>query len=339
MKINSLPNYAFLNIRSCSRRKFIRESVVCLAAASLWKQLALQAADDPSAGSILPPRKMKICLGPGMIGIRANMAESMRLASEYGFEAIEPSLGELASMSDTAMSQFREDLKAKGLVLGAAGTGMPIGRPADEFNSWLGNFNKQTAALQKAGGKRLVTWISCCDAKLEYADNFRLHAQRVREIATMLADQDISLGLEYIGPKTSWTRQKFPFIHTMRQMRELITETGKRNIGLLLDSWHWYTAGDKVSDILALGNEDVVGVHINDAPAGIAVDQQLDNRRALPASTGVIDIGGFLGALQKIGYDGPIAAEPFDSSLGKLPGTQAVQRTIEAVRKALALAK
>ena len=49
------------------------------------------------------------------------------------------------------------------------------------------------------------------------------------------------------------------------------------------------------------------------------VDEQVDNVRALPGETGVIDIAGFLQALRTIGYDGPVVPEPFKKELNDLP--------------------
>src|SRR5215218_2424115 len=45
---------------------------------------------------------------------------------------------------------------------------------------------------------------------------------------------------------------------------------------------------------------------LNDAPAGIAITDQIDSRRELPLATGVIPVAEFLNALHKIGYDGPL---------------------------------
>ena len=92
-----------------------------------------------------------------------------------------------------------------------------------------------------------------------------------------------------------------------------------------------------MADLLSLRNSDVVCCHLNDAPKGIAVDEQIDNRRALPCAMGVIDLKGFLGSLAKIGYDGPIVAEPFDRSLAKLPKDEALAATAAAMKKAFAL--
>ena len=124
----------------------------------------------------------------------------------------------------------------------------------------------------------------------------------------------------------------------MAGMLELADAIGTGNVGLLLDSWHWYTSGGTVDDILGLRAEQVVYVHVNDAPAGVPRDEQLDHIREMPGATGVIDIAGFLGALAKIGYDGPITAEPFKKELGELPAQEACRRTSEALDKILSVA-
>jgi sugar phosphate isomerase/epimerase len=64
-------------------------------------------------------------------------------------------------------------------------------------------------------------------------------------------------------------------------------------------------------------------VHVNDAPADVPIEQQVDTVRALPGETGMIDIVGFLQALQVIGYDGPVVPEPFKQDLADLPSDDA----------------
>ena len=65
--------------------------------------------------------------------------------------------------------------------------------------------------------------------------------------------------------------------------------------------------------------EQIIHVHINDAPPGIPIDEQQDLVRELPGETGIIDIKGFLGLLRRIGYDGPVTVEPFKRELQDLP--------------------
>jgi len=126
-------------------------------------------------------------------------------------------------------------------------------------------------------------------------------------------------------------------VHTMAEARELIADVGMGNVGLVLDTWHWWTAGDAVSDLLALTNDDVVSVDLNDAPKGIAKEQQKDNERELPVATGVIDVAAFLTALVTIGYDGPVRAEPFNKALNALDNDPACAATSAALHQAMGL--
>jgi predicted xylose isomerase-like sugar epimerase len=48
----------------------------------------------------------------------------------------------------------------------------------------------------------------------------------------------------------------------------------------------------------------------------------------------VIDVAGFLKALQTVGYDGPVRPEPFNAALRAMPKEQALAATIAAMRKA-----
>jgi len=324
-------------IGASTRRAFLRGSAAVAfgtaTAASIGRPGGTSAGDAKAAGA--GDRKFKVCLSPGLIGVRANLSESIDLAVQFGFEAIEPVAGELGSMSGDAVKQLGDRMAARNLVWGATSIDSPFGRSDGDFKGLLDKLPEMAAVLQRAGARRVGTWITPGDRQLTYLENFRRHVRRVQEIARILGDRGLSFGLEYVGPRTSWSRSRFPFIHTLREMRELIAETRCSNVGLLLDSWHWYTAGETPADLKALGNADIVAVHLNDAPSGIPTDQQVDNRRTLPAATGVIDIGAFLGALLAVGYDGPVAAEPFDASLRDLPRDQAVGRTSEAIKKAL----
>jgi sugar phosphate isomerase/epimerase len=147
----------------------------------------------------------------------------------------------------------------------------------------------------------------------------------------------LRFGLEYVGTKSLWTSQRHPFVHTMAETKELIAEIGKSNVGFVMDSWHWWTAGETAADILTLTNKDIVSADLNDAPMGIPRDEQIDGKRELPMATGVIDVGAFLNALNELGYDGPVRAEPFNAALRQMPDDEACAATIEAMKKAFAL--
>jgi sugar phosphate isomerase/epimerase len=62
-----------------------------------------------------------------------------------------------------------------------------------------------------------------------------------------------------------------------------------------------------------------------------------DNRRELPCATGIIDVGAFLNALNQIGYDGPVRAEPFNQAVNRMTKDEACAAAAAALEKAFAL--
>jgi sugar phosphate isomerase/epimerase len=189
---------------------------------------------------------------------------------------------------------------------------MPVDFRSDEaaWKDGLAKLPRWAQAARAIGCPRTMTWIMPCSNDRPFEENRRFYIERFKPIAEILAEHGCSFGLEFIGPKTLWTSQKHPFIHEMGPMLEMCSEIGT-NMGVLLDCWHWHTSGGTVEELLALRPEQVVYVHVNDAPLGVTMDEYIDNQRALPGATGVIDIGGFLNALRTIGYDGPVVPEPF----------------------------
>jgi sugar phosphate isomerase/epimerase len=123
------------------------------------------------------------------------------------------------------------------------------------------------------------------------------------------------LGIEFLGPETLRTAHSYSFIHTLDEMMELAGEIGTGNVGLLLDAYHLYTSGGEIEDLKSITTRDIVTVHINDAPSGFLLNEQMDTVRCLPLETGVIDLPGFMAALAEIGYEGPVTTEPFSERI------------------------
>ncbi|MBM3834209.1 MAG: sugar phosphate isomerase/epimerase [Verrucomicrobia bacterium] len=280
---------------------------------------------------------MTINLVCGNIGVTATQAQAIDLAQRHGFESVEARGDYLASLSDEQLKELEANMKGRGVVFGAAGLPVDFRQDEARFQEGVARLPKIADGLHRAGVNRVGTWISPAHDRLTYLQNLKQHGQRLRAIAQILKDHGQRLGLEYVGTPTLRSNRKFPFVHTMAETKELIAEIGTGNVGFVLDSWHWWTAGDTEADILSLKSEQIVAVDLNDAPAGIPLHQQIDGRRELPCATGVIDVATFLNAINKLGYDGPVRAEPFNKPLNDLDNEEACAATAKALKKAFAL--
>ncbi|MEJ2703498.1 MAG: sugar phosphate isomerase/epimerase [Sedimentisphaerales bacterium] len=309
-----------------SRRMFCGTAVGAVAGLYLGSPLAHASRKDSRV-------KFYKNLSGGHIGLRANQQQALDYAVKFGFEGIAPNPGEFENKSTSEIRAWVAMMKEKGIRYGTAGLSVDFRRDEDRFKSDLAKLPRQADILKKLGVTRVATWITPGDRDLTYLQNFERHKRRFREVANVLNDNGIRLGLEFVGPRTSRARNRFPFICTQLGAMELVEAIGTSNVGLLMDSWHWYTSHGTVEELLQLSNKDIVHVHVNDAPADVPIDEQRDNRRRLPVTTGVIDMKGFINALVKIGYDGPVECEPFDQELRKMPDEEKLAKTIESLNR------
>jgi sugar phosphate isomerase/epimerase len=310
------------------RREFMAS--VGLGAVALAQPAAETAATDE-----VPARRFYFILSLGRIGFKASFPDSVNLAAKHGFEGLDPDAAYFASLADDDLMRLIDDLKAKKLKLGAASLPVEFRRDESTFHDGLAKLPAIAAVLQKAGVLKMSTYIMSAHPELTYLQNFRLHAHRLREVAEILKDHGQKFGLEYVGPRTVWRSQRHPFVHTLSEIRELIVAVGMGNVGVQLDTYHWFNAEETAEDILSLRGEDVVTVDLNDAPAGLTLDQQMDLSRELPGATGVIPIQPFLDSLRKIGYDGAVHAEPFNAALRSKSIDEACALTAAAMKKVL----
>lgn len=314
-----------------SRRNFIAAAGTAGGISAAWGMPASGAQAAGQDASVT--RKFYTVLSLSRIGFSAPFEQAVSLAHQYGFQAVDPDEKLFAQLSDDGLKRLLDGMAAKNLRFGAAGLPVDFRKDEATFNDGLKALPAAAKALRRAGVTRLSNYVLSCSNTLTYLQNFRRHACRLRECAKVLADHGQVMGLEYVATRTVWRSESQPFIHTMSEMKELEVAIGTNNLGIQLDSWHWYNAQETGADIESLRNRQVVTVDLNDAPR-LPLDQLLDNHRELPAATGVIPVKVFLDALAAIGYDGPIQAEPFNAQLRAMPLEQAVAATAAAMRKA-----
>ena len=274
-------------------------------------------------------------LTPGAIGVKGSVEELIGLASNGGFQGLDISIQAVADLvAERGASEVKDLFASANLKVGAWGLPMPWNGPQEDYDNGLKDLAKFAEVAAQIGATRCAQWIPCASDSMKFRENFRFHIDRLKPVAEVLKDHGCSIGLEFIGPQTLRIDKSFGFIYTMNGMVALCEAIGTGNVGLLLDAWHWYTQLGTVSDLMALTPEDVIHVHVNDAPAGVDVIDQIDNKRALPSETGVIDLVAFLKAMKEIGYQGPVSPEPFSQRVRELPAEQAIAETHAGLDKA-----
>lgn len=274
-------------------------------------------------------------LNLGNLGIQAPLDEALTLAADNGFAALDLDTGQLLGLAEQAtLADLKERFFAAGVRPGAWGLPVNFREYEESFQAGLAALPRHAALAQALGSPWCSTWVRSFSDSLAYETNMELHARRLRPVAQILADHGCRLGLEFVGPASLRAGHAHAFIHTMEGALQLGARIGTGNVGLLLDCYHWHTSRATLDDLDRLHAAQIVYVHLNDALPNLAIDDLPDLERMLPGASGVIDLAAFLGALGRIGYDGPAAVEPFDATLAALPPAERVRLTAESLRRA-----
>jgi sugar phosphate isomerase/epimerase len=271
------------------------------------------------------------------LALDVTFAQAATLAGEAGFDAVDLPMEELVGpLNGADASGVEVTLAAAGVRAGGWWLPVEFREDHDTYTAGLETLVRAAALSERVGSHWCNTWMWPFSDELDYAANRRLHVERLKPVAAMLAERGIVLGLEYVGPRTLRAGHRYEFISTMAETLELIDDIGERNVGLLLDCWQWYTSHGTSAELGALTPERVTYVHLNDAPAGVDADEQIDDRRMLPGATGVIDVGTFLGALTTMGFAGPVAVEPFNAEVNALEPPERVRAAQESLTETFA---
>lgn len=285
---------------------------------------------------------MYTTLMPGAIGITdLSFEDSVAFAAKTGFAGITLDIRAARAMADEQGIDAVKGLFASHGIR-AATWGPPVNWHDDEKrDQQLEELPRYAEVAQALGSPGATTGLMPGSNERTFDEEYAFVLERLRPLAQKLKECGTRLGIEFIAPKTTRNRFKHEFIYDAKGMMALANDIGTGNVGLLFDLWHHYEAHGTVEEIEQLKAEDIVFVHVNDAPAGIPVDEQMDLVRTLPMETGVIEGPAMMRALAKIGYDGPVAAEPFSqriSDLAKQDPVAAATETRESIEKLFAAA-
>lgn len=271
---------------------------------------------------------MYLSLNGVPIGGKLAWPDFARLAATTGFRGVDV-------MLESAMADGVEGTRRllEELHLHPAYVNLPVDFRQDEaaFRSTLPKLEQASPFAAAIGCPRMMTWI-ISSSETPKDELRRTYKKRFTECAGILARSHCSLGLEFLGPLH--IRKRFPheFIWKMNEMLEFAKECGP-NVGLTIDAWHWHHAGGTIADILAAGKDRIVVVHFDDS-AALPAEEIRDNQRLLPGE-GIINLSGFLQALQKIGYSDSLSVEVFGRGLKEMPPAQSAKLCLDYSRAAL----
>lgn len=257
-----------------------------------------------------------------------NVLTDIRLAKEAGFDGIELQSPKLYRYLDAGYSVESLVPELDGIAVSGLGAVLDMERQGERKEEFLREVRRMCEIASALGAPNVqlctgpVDWNVVKDfraARLDDADpRYRgllgvTEAEAIRATASNLRDaaaiaDEFGLGV-YLEP-LAWAP-----INRCAQLRRIIEEADRPNIGATIDFWHFWTVGDTLEEVRAFPAELITAVHVSD---GLDLDRQTEVpdqsvHRDVVNGGGSIPLQLWVDAVKSTGYDGWYCSEMFST--------------------------
>ena len=149
----------------------------------------------------------------------------------------------------------------------------------------------------------------------------------LNELCDIAEQHDVALAFEFLG-------QLDCTVQTLDLAHEIVRTANRKNLALVVDSFHFYAGGSTIEMIESLDPKLVAVFHINDAEDRPKLELN-DSHRLLPG-LGILPLRAMIGAFNRIGYDKVASIEIFRPEYWEMDPFQLAHEAREATLRVLA---
>jgi 2-keto-myo-inositol isomerase len=275
---------------------------------------------------------MKLALN-GATTMRADLATDLRVAETAGFDYLEIWASKLR---DYLKNSSTADLKS---LFGQHHL-QPLSINSIEHISFRDSDAYEAIKQQCRELSQIASEIGCPYVVVVPgrtpaggATPFEVMEESVRvlnELCDIAEKFDVSLAFEFLG-QTDCSVQTLDLAH------EIVRIADRKNLGLVIDSFHFYAGGSTIEMIEALDPRLLFVFHINDAEDRPR-EELNDSHRLLPG-LGILPLRAILAALGRIGYDSVASVEIFRPQYWEMEPVELARQAYTATTEVLSTAR
>lgn len=247
---------------------------------------------------------MKLALN-GATTMKADLATDIRVAHTAGFDFVEIWAAKLRKFLRTkSAADLRKLFDENALEpLSINSIEHVTFRPPAEFEA----IKAECEELSALAAELRCPYIVVVPGRLpEQAPSLEEIIDESVRVLTELSDiagrHGIGLGFEFLG-------QTDCSVQTLDLADEIVRRVDRPNVGLVIDSFHFYAGGSTFDMIDGIAPESLFIFHINDAE-NLPREQLRDSHRLLPG-LGILPLAEMSQAFKRIGYDRVASVELF----------------------------
>jgi 2-keto-myo-inositol isomerase len=241
----------------------------------------------------------------GATTMKAALPQDIAAASEAGFKALEIWAAKMDEyLAEHNVTELGALFAEHGMQPASINSIEFITfRPPEEYEQIKARCRELCELAQSLGCDKIVVVPSPTPEGGATEEEIRGESVRVlRELAAIAEPYGVKLAFEFLG---------FPWcsVRTLGQCYDIVKEVNRPNVGLVIDTCHFYAGGSNLRDIERVHAPKLLILHINDVED--RPEETIEDAHRLLPGEGVIPLDDILVRLSHIGYDGLCSIELF----------------------------
>lgn len=270
---------------------------------------------------------MEIALN-GATTMKADLETDIRAASEAGFDRLEIWASKLRAFLESRSTADLNDLFAAHNLSPYSINSIEriTFRDPDKHRSLLAECDDLCRVAEEIRCPYVVVVPSPLPPGVGRPEVIEESSRVLGELGGIASKRGVGLAFEFLGqPDCS--------VQTLALADEIVREVGQPNVGLVIDSFHFYAGGSTIESIDALDPSRLFIFHINDAED--RPREQLEDRHRLLPGLGILPLNEIVAALRRIGYDRVASVEIFRPEYWERNPFELAREARAAVERAL----
>jgi 2-keto-myo-inositol isomerase len=261
----------------------------------------------------------------GATTLKADLATDIAVARKAGFDFVEIWAAKLMGYLDRGgLPALKRDLKRAGVKAATLNSveHVTFNDPSGHVRM-LEDFQRFCRVAEAINAETVIVVPSPRPKGVSLAAIERESVRVLRELSAIARPYGVRLAYEFLGFADCT-------VNSLAQCAAIVQKVARPNVGLVLDTFHFFAGGSSVASIREVNPEKIFIVHINDVER--APRRKMHDALRLFPGKGIIPLTSILRALKAIGYAGRFSVEIFRPQYWNRPPLQVAR---EARRTAL----
>ena len=240
----------------------------------------------------------------GATTLTADLATDIAVAGRAGFDFVEIWAAKLIGYLDRGgVPALRRDLRRAGVTPATLNSVERI-----TFNDPSGHirmredFQRLCRVAEAIGCETILVVPSPRPKRVSDGAIERESVRVLRELSRLAKPHGVRLAYEFLGFADCT-------VNSLAQCAAIVEKVARPNVGLVLDTFHFFAGGSTLASIRAVDPRHIFMVHLNDVER--APRRKMHDALRLYPGKGIIPLRGILRELRGIGYTGQMSVEIF----------------------------